>query len=176
MNRSMGPGHSREGRSTAFLRQIPELYVSPRMRRPRSPWFTFGECSGYEGRACYSERSPGFERLNPMHWIVLTLLAFAPPAAPTAKPLDQEGVNRLVQQLSSPRQQDREQAEAELAGASPDVLDLLPRSTRDAAASIALERVRRSLEKSAARRAGLASTVSLEGQRSPEDIEAAILR
>jgi hypothetical protein len=111
-----------------------------------------------------------------MRWIVLLLVAFAPPAAPTQTSLDQEGVNKLVQQLSSPSQQDREQAETELAAASPDVLDLLPRTTRDQTASIALERVRRSLEKSAARRAGLASTVSLEGQQSPEDIEAAILK
>jgi hypothetical protein len=110
-----------------------------------------------------------------MHWILLTLLAFAPPGASGAKKLDQVEVNQLIEQLGSPRQEERALAEADLASASPDVLDFLPNTTPDPAASIALERVRRTLEKSAARRAALASTVSLEGERSPEEIEAALL-
>ena len=111
-----------------------------------------------------------------MRWIVLFLLTFAPPALRAAEKLDQKRVNQLVQQLGSPSQRDRDQAEELLSSADPETLDQLPRSSRDAAVAQSLDRVRLALEKSAARRAVLASTVSLQGRTPPSEIEAAILK
>jgi len=110
-----------------------------------------------------------------MCWLVICLLTFGPPAGSAAGTLDQDRVDHLVRQLGSPVGADREEAENALSAGGPELLELLPTSTRDDAVSRVLARIRAALERSAARKAASASTVTLEGRRSPAEVEAAVL-
>ncbi|QDT55067.1 hypothetical protein Pan44_31080 [Caulifigura coniformis] len=104
--------------------------------------------------------------------VLLLVFHCTAPYCAAGKP-DRNVVEKLVTDLGSASRRDRELAEENLVASGPEVLDLLPQSAGSPAVSAALDRIRRELEQEAARLAGLASRISLTGQRSWSDIEKA---